>query len=309
MTVSSPTIRNSSSNLAAVVVPVGPGKSTALDTLASIECYCPEPHIVVAVDDCTQDGTYEALCAERRPNWHILRNERPMGVSRLVHSLCLGYRFVLSRTQCGLVLRLDQDALLIGAGVMSDAASFMKLNPSVGLFGVYEHDYNRPRSFEMHEKQMRKELVWPRKLLGLEPSWANLLAMAEKRGYHRGENVFGGAYFVTRECLAAMERIGALDVQYRWNSRLMEDVYFSMSTVAGGFELGHFGAPEGPLCLEWRGLPYPANELAKAGYKIVHSVDKGKNTDRDANGGKTAREVFQDLRPQASVAGYQFGGF
>jgi hypothetical protein len=95
-----------------------------------------------------------------------------------------------------------------------------------------------------------------------------------------------------------MQDMGALDVPYCWHSRLMEDVYFSMASVAAGFELGHFGAPEGPLCLEWRGLPYPANELAKAGYKVVHSVDKGQNTDRESNGGKTAREVFQDLRSE-----------
>jgi hypothetical protein len=289
-------IGNVSRNPVAVVLPVGPGKDAVLDTLASVEYYCPEPHIVVAVDDCTQDGTYEGLCAQRRPNWHILRNERPMGVERLVHGLSVAYRFVLSETTCNLILRLDQDALLIGPGVMTDAAAYAKANPSVGLFGVYQHDYNRPRSFEMHENHMNRELAWPRKLLGLKPSWADLLVAAERRGYHRGENVFGGAYFVTRDCLTAIDKLGALDVPYRWNSKLMEDVYFSMATVAAGYKLGHFAAPEGPLCLEWRGLPYPANELASAGYKIVHSVDKGKNTGKDANGGKTAREVFQDLR-------------
>jgi GT2 family glycosyltransferase len=283
-------------NRCAVVLPIGPGKVAALDTLASIEFYCPEPHMVVLVDDCTQDGTYETLCAQRRPNWHILRNDRAMGVRRLVHSLCRAYRFVLSETQCSLVLRLDQDALLIGSGVISDAALYANLHPSVGLFGVYTHDYNRPRSFDMHAQRMRKELSWPRRMFGLTPSWRNLLAMAEGRGYHPGENVFGGAYFVTRECLEAMSGIGALDVEFQWHSRLMEDVYFSMAAVAAGFDLGHFAAPEGPLCLEWRGLPYPASELAKTGYKVVHSVDKGQNTDRGANGGKTAREVFQELR-------------
>lgn len=280
----------------ALIIPVGPGKDTVLDTLASIECYCPEPHIVVLVDDCTQDGTYEALCAKRRSNWHILRNDRPMGVWRLVHSLCLAYRFILSDTDCNLVLRLDQDALLIGSGVISDAIDYISLNPAVGLFGVYAHDYNRPRSFNMHESQIKKELGWPRKLLGLAPSWANLLATAERRGYQRGDNVFGGAYFVTRQCLDGMRKLGALDIPYRWHSRLMEDVYYSMAAVAAGFKLGHFGAPEGPLCLEWRGLPLPAEDMVGTGYKVVHSVDKGKNTDRASNGGKTAREVFRSVR-------------
>jgi len=101
--------------------------------------------------------------------------------------------------------------------------------------------------------------------------------------------------------LEALESIRALNVPYRWHSELMEDVYFSMAAVAAGFGLGHFAAPSGPLCLEWRGLPYPAKELADSPYKVVHSVDKGKNTDRDANGGMTAREYFRAIRRQESI--------
>jgi hypothetical protein len=95
-----------------------------------------------------------------------------------------------------------------------------------------------------------------------------------------------------------MNALGALDVPYRWHSRLMEDVYFSMATVAAAFKLGHFAAPSGPLCLEWRGLPYPASKMLESPYKVVHSVDKGKNTDRESNGGMTARERFRAARRQ-----------
>ncbi len=286
----------STSPRAAVVMPIGPGINEALDTLASVERYCPEPHTVVIVDDRTGDGTYEGLLAKQRPHWRILRNARAFGRFRLVHTLCLAYRFVLSETQCDVVLRLDQDALLIKPGVISDARAYMNANPLVGLFGVYAHDYNRPRSFESHTEQIAGELGWLRKLVGLRPSWADLLVSAERQGYRRGENVFGGAYFMTRSCLSAMKGLGALNVPYRWHSRLMEDVYFSMATVAAGFTLGHFAAPEGPLCMEWQGLPHPAIELARSAYKVVHSVDKGRNTDRGANGGRTAREVFESLR-------------
>lgn len=289
-------MESSSTAVAAVIVPIAPGIASALDTLASVAWYCPEPHLVVVVDDCTQDGTYEMLAARRHPNWRILRNERPMGITRLVHTLCKAYRFVLSETDCDLVLRLDQDALLINAGVLTDARKYMQERPATGLFGVYAHDYNRPRSFASHEKQMRRELRWWRRLAGMLPSWAGMLEIAERRGYRRGENVFGGAYFLTRRCLSAISELRGLDVPYRWSSRLMEDVYFSMAAVAAGFELGHFGAPEGPLCMEWRGLPYPAQELAGSKYKVVHSVDKGKNTERTANGGRTPREIFANLR-------------
>ena len=287
---------NSIAPLAAIIMPVGPGKEAALDTLESVDYYCQEPHVVIIVDDCTQDGTYEALMSSRRPNWRILRNQRPMGLVRLVHSLCSAYRFVLSQTESTLILRLDQDALIIKPGVISDAFEYLRQNSDVGLFGVYEQDYNRTRSFASHRQLIGRELSWPMRLLRLQPSWVQLLRLAERHGYERGDNVFGGAYFVTRSCLAAMENIGALDVPYHWHSRMMEDVYFSMATVAAGYRLGHFAAPDGPLCLEWRGLPFPAIALAQSHYKVIHSVDKGKNTDREANGGKTPREIFKHKR-------------
>lgn len=108
------------SGTTAVVIPIGSGKEAALDTMDSVSHYCPEPHIVVIIDDCTTDGTYEALVDRKRPNWHILRNPYPMGIHRLVHSLASAYRFVLQQDTCQLVLRLDQDALLIKRGVIGD---------------------------------------------------------------------------------------------------------------------------------------------------------------------------------------------
>ncbi len=281
---------------AAIVLPIGPGKDTALDTLESVEFYCPEPHEVVIIDDCTGDGTYEALLSHRKPNWHILRNPRPMGRNRLVHTLCRGFEFVVSQTSCRVVLRLDQDALLIKPGIITDALAYAASNPDVGLFGVYETDYDRARSFEYHDELMKKETRWFRSLVGLRPSWTSILALAQRRGYQRGENVFGGAYFVTWGCLNGMRNIGALDVPFSWHSKLMEDVYFSMAAVAAGFKLGHFAAPNGPLCLDWQGLPYPATQLDRMPYKVVHSVDKGKNTGPDQNEGMTARQVFKSLR-------------
>ena len=285
----------------AIVMPVGPGKEAALDTLESVAYYCREPHQVILIDDCTQDGTYEALVSQRRPHWHVLRNSRPMGGYRLIHTLSSAYRFVVAETQCPVALKIDVDALIIKSCLISDALAYVTEHPDVGMFGVYVCDYNRSRSFEGHTNVMNTEMSWQNWFRGSRPSWARLLRRAEREGYRRGDNVFGGAYFITRACLAAMEKLGALDVPYDWHSQLMEDVYFSMATVAAGFQMGHFAAPDGPLCLEWHGLPYPALDLAQSKYKLIHSVDKGKNTDRAANGGKTPREIFRHIREKELV--------
>jgi glycosyltransferase involved in cell wall biosynthesis len=291
----------------AVVIPAGPGKEALLDTLESVDTYCCEEHRVIVVDDCTQDGTYEATTNARRPHWQVLRNPRNQGIERLVHSLCTGFKAALRETRCSLVLRLDQDALIIKPGLIADALEYAARNPHVGLFGIYEVDYNRPRNFENHRRQMCRELAWYRRAMGRQPSWRRHLDAAERNGYERGENVFGGGYFVTRPCLEALDAIGALDVPWHWNSMLQEDVYFSMAAVAAGFRLGHFAAPDGPICMEWRGLPYPAAELIRSRFKLVHSVDKGKNTSAAENGGRTAREVFREARMRG-LASARHGG-
>lgn len=280
----------------AIVLPVGPGKESALDTLESVEAFCPEPHVVFVIDDQTNDGTYEALSSAKQPHWEIFKNKRRHGTQRLVHSLCFAYEQVIVRTECKLILRLDQDALLIKPGVLSEALAFMESNPTVGLFGVYEVDYNRARNFDVHRRLINRETARYRTLIGRRPSWKDYLKIAEGNGYKRGDNVFGGAYFMTRECILAIRKLGALNVPWAWHSIMQEDVYFSMVTVAAGFRLGHFAAPDGPLCLEWRGLPFPAAALASGKYKLVHSVDKGPNTGPAENGGRTAREMFRDLR-------------
>lgn len=282
----------------ALVMPIGPGKESALDTLESVEAFCPEPHVTFLIDDQTTDGTYEALIHAKKPNWRIYRNEKRNGIQRLVHSLCFAYNEVIAQTECKLILRLDQDALLIKSGILAEALAFMEDNPEVGLFGVYEVDYNRPRNFQIHKKLFDRESAWYRNLLGLVPAWKELLRKAERNGYKRGDNVFGGAYFLTRECVEAGIKLGALKVPWDWHSQMQEDVYFSMMAVAAGYRLGHFAAPDGPLCMEWRGLPLPAAKLAASKYKLVHSVDKGQNTGPDENGGKTAREVFRELRSE-----------
>lgn len=285
-----------SSTTVTIIMPCGLGARAVLDTLESVRHYCPCGYNIIIIDDFTNDGTYESVVDVCQPNWHILRNEKRFGTVRLVHSLCKAYDYFLNNINDSLVLRLDQDALLIGYGVIEDAFNFMSNNEKVGIFGVHSNDYNRERSFAMHAKLIDEEMSIYNRYMFRKPSWCSIYKAAVQKGYRKGENVFGGAYFITRECLLGIKFLGGLQVPYKWNSRMQEDVYFSMATVAAGFKMGHFAAPNGPLCLEWRGLPYPAAELIDLKYKIVHSVDKGKNTSPLENNGMTARDYFKKVR-------------
>jgi glycosyltransferase involved in cell wall biosynthesis len=314
--------------LTTIVIPCGPAMKSILDTADSIEHYCPEPHNVVFVDDHTTDGTYEALLDAKRSNWHIIRDKKHNGFLNLYNTICAGYRYAHNNFPGSLILKLDTDTLLIRSGVITDALKYIEKTHDIGMFGVYSVDYNRPRDFSKHKKQMDKVSSFWRTISGFRPSWIKLLDAAEHHGYKRGENVFGGGYFLTWPCLDAMKKSGYLDppyswynpvnefclraiekirgraLPYSWHSRLSEDVYFSMATMAVGYKFAHFAAPDGPLCMEWRGLPYPAEEIWRQGYKVVHSVDKGPNTSADENGGITARELFQQIRKREMKCGY-----
>ncbi|MEN6464238.1 MAG: glycosyltransferase [Syntrophaceae bacterium] len=287
--------------LAVIVMACGGGniRDSVLDTLESVEHYCPEPHSIVILDDCTTDGTYEAVKRIKRGNWHLMRTDQPNGIAKLTHTLQAAFRYIVDNIDCRFVLKIDSDALMIHPGILTDAVKYMESHPRVGVFGVHKVDYNRPRTYVVHARAISRRMAGWRIFFGLRPAWYDLMKRAEANGYDRGDNIFC-CYFLTMEALRAMYNIGALNMPYFWKARIEEDVYFPMASVAAGYELGHFAAPEGPLCLEWKGLPLPARELWEKKFKLVHSVDKGFNTGPAENAGKTAREVFRELRRAAA---------
>jgi hypothetical protein len=192
---------------------------------------------------------------------------------------------------------MDTDALITGAGLIDDVVTYLAHNPTAGIFGRHKIEEDGTiRPYRMHTSTIYRELSRPRLTRGVPP-YAPIARLAMANGWGMGENVFGGACLISWPCLETMVRRGYLDPpRRRWNSRIADDVYFSMCAVAAGFELGHFAAPTGPLCLAWRRLPLPAREIEAKGYKLVHSVDKGQNTSREDNGGMTPREYFRAIR-------------
>ena len=59
--------------------------------------------------------------------------------------------------------------------MLTDAYAYTQAHPGVGCFGVYTHDYNRARSFDVHRQRITREMRWQRRLLGRTPSYAPVL--------------------------------------------------------------------------------------------------------------------------------------
>ena len=280
----------------AIAIPIYNAIDTIKDTIDSINYYCPEKFNLIFVDDLSTDGSFEYLKGLNCERIHVLLNNKKNDLSKLTLSLCNAYLYALNNIKFDLLLRMDQDTLIIKQHLLSDAMNFSTSHLRCGMFGIYDTDYNRPRNFKYHTKKILKEISLWRRSLHLTPAWLNIYKLALGNGYRPGENVFGGGYFLTRIALEKMEQINALTFNRPWMSTLDEDIYFSMATMAAGYNLGHFAAPDGPICMDWRGLPYSAITLHNSKYKLVHSVDKGFNTTPKDNNGYSAREFFRKMR-------------
>jgi hypothetical protein len=282
----------------AIVITVGPRhQAEALDTIASIRHFCPHECSIILVDDCTRDGTWDLLRAIGDPRLILLRNATPQGYDYLVQSVALGLRAAAKIPDLRLVLKLDDDALLIGPRLFDDAEAFLRLHPQAGIFGRHLVNYDgSPKNFDVHARFLEREMSFPRNRIPGRTDYFPILHQALRYGWQLGENVFGGAYFLTGDCLLEMQALGHLETE-RWpRTAIAEDVYFTMCATAAGFQRGQFAAPAGPMGLAYDGLPAPARVLAEKGMKVIHTVDKGKFTSRAENDGSTPREFFARLR-------------
>ena len=299
----------------AVNIAVGPKWLTqTADTLDSIEHYlAAECDIaVVVVDDSGEDDTAAMLQQRSGKRFVVLRREKPFMFKRNIHATCLGYDYVVKHFQPKLVMKIDTDALITGYGLFRDAIEFHMQNPNVGIFGKHlTNPDGSIKSYKMHTDLLAGELH-PSNLrgrvklmIGRGPWYLPIVRRAQRNGWGLGENVFGGGYFMTPDCLSALSANGYLTPSNeKWHGRLqVEDVYFTMCAVASGFSPGHFAAPWGPLAMLWQSLPFPAREIHERGYKFIHSVDKGRNTSREENNGLTVREYFKKVREAEATDG------
>jgi len=300
----------------AVNIPVGPKSLTeTADTLDSIEHYLAAEcdTAVVAVDDSGENDTAEMLHQRIGDRFLVVRGEKPFTFRRNIHATGLGYKHLTEHFLPKLVMKIDTDALIIRHGLFADAMEFHLQNPSVGIFGKhhFEPDGSIRLRYKVHTEYLAKELFpgnlrgVAKLILGRMPWYRPIAKRAQLNGWGLGQNVFGGGYFLTPDCLLALLDNGYLTPPDKlWRGRLqVEDQYFSMCTLASGFNMGHFAAPSGPIAMMWQALPFPAKEIHERGYKFIHSVDKGLYTSSEENDGLTVREYFKKVREAEVVDG------
>lgn len=278
-----------------VVMPVGPAckPEYIIDSLDSLRDYCGCKYKTILADD-SQKGTGRLVKTLLR-DVDVVETCRQMGKSGgLYLTLCKAFRYALARYRFNLVLRMDTDALIIGANPEAAAMELFRSQPLIGMAGQYPLTYDGEpwdisyplqqvnfytSSRRPQHKTVARAFLWP------------LYRLARRHGYRTGESVFGGAYFFSEACLRSLYRWGLLPLRPLGRLDLEEDHLFSLLVRAVGFGLGDLSSGMQPMGCAWKGLPAAPEELISRNKKIIHSTRFfGDLTERDI------RHFFSDLR-------------
>jgi hypothetical protein len=256
------------------VMPVGPDNNGS-DTIESILTYCTDSVVILAVDDSRNPATKKYLeTVDRR----VVRLESSgyKGIrGALFCSLAAAYVYAIEHYKFEVLFRVDTDALVIGPASETDAITYFKQHPQAGMLGSYKVDCNgQRRDFKIVAYAMRKEYglrgMTNRERRRTLRTW---LADARGHGYNVGEHILGAADFQSYACIRTIYNKGYLaEANVFKDSVISEDHFFSLLSVAAGFELADFATGDKPLGVRWKGLPDAPENLIKQGKKIVHSI-------------------------------------
>jgi hypothetical protein len=274
------------------VIPVGPGEREALaDTIASIRHHEGDEVGIVVADDATHDCGPAAVREIDRAAAVITARWPTGGPPRQSPFLFRAFQHALALYDAPVLVKLDADALVTGAGLCRRAAEVFATHPDLGILGTtgvradgVAEDYSYDAWVLEHESRWSTQL---RRLLAL--SWAAGVP---------GTKVHGGVYVLSRAALDAAGDAGTLAFRPPWWTLMNEDLCVSLAIGAAGFGVGSWGAPGEPTASASRHLPVPKEEVVPRGILAVHSVRRGTAGEDEAE----LRAYFRSLREGSAGA-------
>lgn len=264
-----------------VILPLGPDTLPEFfnDTIESIYFYCSCSLKLIIADDSLQ-GLGE-LARKKFPDAEVFVNDKSGGLAGgLYITLSRAFCYALEHYRFKTLLKIDTDALVTGSNPQLDAEQFFLKNPAVGMAGLFKSGHEI-LDFNNNIFDNR----WPRNyLFDITSTWKLIkrpianwtvrkyLHLAFANGYNIGENIFGGAYFLSEPVLKALLAAGLLPDKNLGGSRLEEDHIFSMLVKVVNFEMGDLASGDLPFGVFWQKLPASPEELVRRKKKIVHST-------------------------------------
>lgn len=262
-----------------------------VDTIYSIEHYISTDYQIILLQG--KDGICDNL-KKLFPNIIVVRGSNKGPFGHLYVDLANAFRFILEQYKFDVLLRLDTDAIIIGYHPEKDAISYFEKNPDIGMLGSYKTDCNgNIRDFGPVRKILNEEVGLFNKIFRPElvKTLKKLLEHGTINGYELGEHCLGAAYFVSYRCLLAIQQENYLSLDALKHSRLGDDHIISLIVRTSGYGIGDFSTDNYPICIKWRGLPHPPQQLIAKGKKIAHSTKSYKNFNE-----LEIREYFRNVR-------------
>lgn len=242
--------------------------------MESFAFYAGTSYKFVLTDD-SHEGTGQEV-QQLYPDADLLTTQRPMGGwAGLYINEATAFRHALERYDFDVLLKLDTDALVIGPEPAREAVELFNRCPKIGMAGQYPNDYfgkpwdrGWPRDRVLNGATTWKYIRRPFSNWYLRKIYRKALA----NGYEAGESVFGGAYFMSFDCLQKLAKAGFLPMLQLRGLNMGEDHIFSLLVKAVGLELGNLADAGQPFGLSWKGLPVSPERLRTDAKKIVHST-------------------------------------
>jgi hypothetical protein len=263
------------------------------DLLDSFRVHFNCDYEVVVADDCTSDGTYDALLASRC--W-VVRNPSKLGLSGVDLTLRRAFLEAFLLFAAPAYLKIDPDALVIGPGLPEFLVHSFASNPEAGLIGSYRLDpHGRPRDLS----------YWRERMIQRQADFLPVYRAAVANGYHPGEGVQGGAYAISHQCLGEIIRRkwlhggGGYRPSPHEPTCVAEDSLIAMLTYTAGYTVLDVGGLNSPFAVQHKKLTFSLQELLLQNRLVVHPLKLG---DSDA---ARMRQAFSQIRRDRSRANAQ----
>jgi hypothetical protein len=267
------------------VMVAGPGESEiAVDSLDRIAVFEPEAEVWV-LDDCTRDGTYDALVkwGRGRPRSRILRNPEPRGYRGIARSMFgLLSEVAAEPVVPGLIVKIDPDTCLIAPGVCDLMRSRLAAAGS-GIVGAYRVS---PTGAVREFGRLRRNMLLDLLPVGFHkdrqsvrvgrPYWSPFVSRARRNGYEFGEHVLGALSGLHGATLRGLRDAGFLAIPDDYRALTVEeDVLLGLGARAIGHQLIDINADASnpDVWIQFRPpVPIAADELIRRGIRAVHPV-------------------------------------
>lgn len=192
------------------------------------------------------------------------------------------------------LLRIDDDALIIGPDPHHDALAYFRANPGTGMIGAFRRrgdGTDKSKDMEALGRTQLRQIASKSGLKSPRMSFALARLLRAKCKIHDlGDNVTGGSFFLSKVAFRAILAHGTYHLFAR--SFISEDMLFSTHVAAGGYRLGDFSDPTDPMAVNWLKLPMPPEELVRHGKKVVHSIKDRDDPDYE----RRNRAFFKERR-------------